>query len=94
MFKRIKLTILYMRDKNVSFIKKFLIIGSLLYLILPIDIVPDFIIGLGQIDDIAVLVFIWFALKSELDEYGRKQDLAGSRNQKVIPFETRKKDEN
>lgn len=28
----------------------------LVYLVLPVDIIPDFIIGLGQVDDIVVAV--------------------------------------
>jgi uncharacterized membrane protein YkvA (DUF1232 family) len=88
-----KLTIQYLKDKNVPFGKKLLIIGSLLYLIFPADIVPDFIIGLGILDDITVLTFIWFALKSELDEYGKKEGILISSKSKVIPFKNRRKDE-
>ncbi|HYE84428.1 MAG TPA: DUF1232 domain-containing protein [Clostridia bacterium] len=93
MLKRIKLTIQYLKDKNVSFIKKLLIIGSLLYLVFPVDIVPDYLIGLGILDDITVLSFVWIALKSELDEYGRGKVTENSRKQKVIPFENRRKGE-
>lgn len=93
MLKRIKLTLQYLKDKEVSFFKKLLIVGSLLYLIFPIDIVPDFIIGIGIVDDIAVLSFIWFALKSELDEYSREKGISNSKKSRVIPFEKRKKDE-
>lgn len=92
MFKRIKLTVQYMRDKNVPFFKKLLIAGSLLYLIFPADIVPDFIIGLGIVDDVTVLSFIWFALKSELDEYGKGKGIVKDKATKVIPFEKRRKD--
>lgn len=91
MIKRIKLTIQYLKDKDVPFFKKFLIIGSLLYLVFPVDIVPDFIIGLGLLDDIAVLSFIWLALKSELDEYGRGKGISNINKPKVLPFERRRK---
>lgn len=93
MLKRIKLTIQYLKDKEVSVFKKLLIIGSLLYLIFPVDIVPDFIIGLGILDDITVLTFIWVALKSELDDYGNKKGAASIKNARVIPFENREKDD-
>ena len=93
MFKKIKLTIQYLKDKEVPFVKKLLIIGSLLYLVFPVDIVPDFIIGLGILDDITVLTFIWFALKSELDEYGRGKGILISSKSKVIPFDIKKKRE-
>lgn len=93
MLKRIKLTIQYLRDKEVSFFKKLLIIGSFLYLIFPVDIVPDFVIGLGIVDDITVLSFIWFALKSELEEYGSKKGIATGSKAKVIPFDNKRKGE-
>lgn len=93
MFKRIKLTIQYLKDKNVPFVKKLLIIGSALYLVFPVDIVPDFIIGFGILDDIAVITFIWLALKSELDEYGKAKGTLISGKSKVIPFVNRKKGE-
>ncbi len=93
MFKRLKLTIKYMKDKEVSFFKKLLIIGSLLYLVFPVDIVPDFIIGLGILDDITVLTFIWLALKSELDEYGKGKGILLDSKSKVIPFDIKKKRE-
>lgn len=93
MLKRIKLTIQYLKDKEVSFFKKLLIVGSLLYLIFPVDIVPDFIIGLGILDDITVLSFVWLALKSELDEYGSRKGIPAGSKAKVIPFDIRRKGE-
>jgi len=38
---------------------RILIIGGLLYLVLPFDIVPDVIPGVGLLDDAAVIGFIW-----------------------------------
>ena len=93
MIKKIKLTIQYMKDKNVSVFKKLLIIGSLLYLVFPVDIVPDFIIGLGILDDITVLAFIWFALKSEIDDYGNKKGAESIKKSRVISLESRKKND-
>lgn len=93
MLKRIKLTIQYLKDKDVSVVKKLLILGSLLYLIFPVDIVPDFIIGIGILDDITVLTFIWLALKSEIDDYGSKKEAANIKKSRVIPFEIKDKNE-
>jgi uncharacterized membrane protein YkvA (DUF1232 family) len=38
---------------------KVLLIGSLIYLVLPMDVVPDFLPGIGLLDDVGVLTFIW-----------------------------------
>lgn len=44
---------------------KFLIGGALGYLLLPTDLVPDFIIGFGFADDLAAISFVL----SQIDEY-------------------------
>jgi len=33
------------------------IVLTLLYLVMPVDVVPDFLPGIGQLDDLAVLFF-------------------------------------
>lgn len=45
-----------------------LIIGSLIYLVSPIDLIPDFLIG-GFIDDIAVLGYVIKKISDELNAY-------------------------
>lgn len=91
MLGKVRLVIQYLRDKDVSSVKKLLIVGSLLYLVSPVDIVPDYIIGLGILDDITVLSFIWLALRSELDDYQKRKGSERIRKAKVIPFENRGK---
>ncbi|MDR0349712.1 MAG: DUF1232 domain-containing protein [Tannerella sp.] len=44
-----------MQDSNVSIKDKAYIIGALGYFVLPVDILPDFIIGVGYTDDLAVI---------------------------------------
>lgn len=85
--KNIKYFFNYIRDKKVPFYKKAMILGSLLYFILPIDIVPDYILALGWLDDVAVAAFIWNALRTEINEYITKQKITDS---KVISFEEKK----
>ncbi len=43
-------------DSNVSFSLKLIPIFALIYLISPIDFIPDVALGLGQVDDIGVLL--------------------------------------
>lgn len=47
------------------------IIAALPYFVSPIDILPDFIPGLGYIDDTAILAFSFMNMKSDLDRYRR-----------------------
>lgn len=87
--KNIKYVFYYIKDRKVPWYKKALIAGSLLYFILPIDIVPDYIIALGWLDDAAVAAFIWNALRSEISDYADAQKKIDSR---VIDFEEKRRD--
>jgi uncharacterized membrane protein YkvA (DUF1232 family) len=44
------------KDSRVSLSPKLLLVGILTYVILPTDILPDFLIGVGQLDDLAVIL--------------------------------------
>ncbi|MGG1418823.1 YkvA family protein [Bacillus subtilis] len=46
-----------------------LLTAAILYIIMPLDIIPDVILGLGFIDDAAVLGLIWTLIKKELSQY-------------------------
>ncbi len=43
-------------DARVSLAPKVLLIGMLTYVILPADLLPDFLLGVGQLDDLAVIL--------------------------------------
>ena len=42
---------------------------AVLYIASPIDLVPDFIPGLGLLDDAVVIGLVWFAIKRHLRAY-------------------------
>lgn len=46
-----------------------LIIYGLLYLVNPFDLIPDFLIGIGFLDDIYVMKFIIKKITKEIDRY-------------------------
>jgi uncharacterized membrane protein YkvA (DUF1232 family) len=45
------------------------IVGTLVYIVSPIDLIPDFIPGIGLLDDAAVLAFCLKAVHSDLQNY-------------------------
>ncbi len=45
------------------------IIGSVIYFLMPIDFIPDFIIGLGFIDDATVLGLIIKQINRDIEKY-------------------------
>jgi uncharacterized membrane protein YkvA (DUF1232 family) len=45
-----------MRDERVPTWTKFIPPAALLYVLFPVDIIPDMVAGLGQLDDLAVML--------------------------------------
>jgi uncharacterized membrane protein YkvA (DUF1232 family) len=55
------------------------ILGAILYFVSPLDVVPDFLVGLGILDDAAVISFTLKKLSVELDEFKKwKHSAKGS----------------
>lgn len=55
--------------KDVSKTSLLLIIGSFIYLLNPMDIVPDFLLGIGFLDDLAIFTYMIKKIQGELDKY-------------------------
>lgn len=49
------------------------LLGALAYFILPFDVVPDFLLGLGFTDDAAVLVAAFTAARMHISDSHRRQ---------------------
>ena len=60
--------LLYYALPKASLINKAIIIGALGYLICPFDIIPDAIPFIGFMDDIAILMFVYHRVKSNIDD--------------------------
>jgi uncharacterized membrane protein YkvA (DUF1232 family) len=63
-------------DPRVSILPKLIIPAAAIYVISPIDLIPDVILGLGQLDDIGVVVlaitmFIEFCPRIIVEEHRR-----------------------
>ncbi len=55
---------------RVKSFKFFLIlIAAVIYFLNPLDLIPDFIIGIGLTDDLAILTWVFQAAASELEAY-------------------------
>ena len=56
--------------------------AALIYFLSPIDVLPDVVASLGQLDDIAVIAFAVKSISHNLDKY---KDWKASRSIKVVP---------
>ncbi len=45
------------------------IVAAVIYFVMPLDLIPDFILALGLIDDAALLGWILSSLKGDIDHY-------------------------
>jgi len=52
----VKLFARLIKDPRVSASSKLVVAGVVAYLILPTDMVPDYFVGIGQLDDLAVII--------------------------------------
>jgi uncharacterized membrane protein YkvA (DUF1232 family) len=55
-------------DRRVNALDKLLVAGAIAYIVMPIDIIPDFIPFLGEVDDLYLLIF---ALQRLISNTGR-----------------------
>ena len=60
--------LLYYSIPKASFIDKAIIFGSIGYLISPLDLILDTIPVVGIMDDIGVLMFAYYRVKSNIDD--------------------------
>ena len=57
------------RDKNVAWWKKAILIFGMVYLFLPADLIPPIVPVFGWFDDLAVWVAILYFMRTELDSH-------------------------
>ncbi|MES2820815.1 MAG: YkvA family protein [Pseudomonadota bacterium] len=65
------LCLAWWRGEYRSLSSKFLLttVAALLYFVSPLDAIPDWLLGVGFLDDIAVLTWLMKAWRSELDAF-------------------------
>jgi uncharacterized membrane protein YkvA (DUF1232 family) len=88
MLDRVKLIFQMVTDKGFALEgkAKVLIVGALLYFILPMDLTPDFIPGIGYLDDALVLSGLWKTIEGQIDRYTsfRRTGIASSSKPEVV----------
>ena len=83
LFQDLKLLIPLIKDywqgtyRDVSVKSIVIFVAALAYIISPIDLIPDYIIGLGQIDDAVILGLSLYFLEKDLRKYKEWKDSNG-----------------
>ncbi len=79
LIKRIKAIRFMMADKSVPKRKKALIILGIIYIFLPVDLIPPILFPIAWVDDLILWLLILWYLSSELDKYwtgGKTKDFS------------------
>ena len=71
-------------DARISLFPKLIVPAAILYVLSPVDVMPDVILGLGQLDDLGVLalataLFIEFCPRAIVEEHRRAIAAEGAR---------------
>ena len=80
LFQNLKLLLPLVKDywkgayRDVSAKSLIIFAAAILYIISPIDLIPDYIIGLDQIDDLAILSLSLYFLERDLLKYKEWKD--------------------
>ena len=83
LFQDLKLLIPLIKDywkgtyRDVSAKSIVIFVVALAYIISPIDLIPDYIIGIGQIDDAVILGLSLYFLEKDLRKYKEWKDWNG-----------------
>ena len=80
LIKRINAIRYMMADKTVPKRKKLLVAAGIIYLFLPVDLIPPILFPVGFLDDLVLWLWIILHLKDTLDEYWvgeKEEDLSG-----------------
>ena len=69
------------------------IVASIIYFVMPVDMIPDFILGLGLVDDAALLGWILSSVKSDIEHFiAWERDQAGTGEAESITDDATRED--
>lgn len=71
------------RYREVSTATLVSVAAAVLYFVVPLDLIPDFILGIGLLDDIAVITYVLERVRRELAAFERWQQAQDARARAV-----------
>lgn len=67
-------------DKETPIRDKWLIVGGILYILSPIDLIPDFILLLGYTDDLAVAIGTFTLFRKSYNAYVKRTQIVSEQD--------------
>ena len=71
-----------LKDKEVAFWKKVLVVFAIFYLFLPLDLIPPLIPVFGFLDDAVLWTGVLYLVWDELGKYGERKEFTKSEKKK------------
>lgn len=71
------------KDKHTPLRDKLLIAGGTVYILSPVDLIPDLIMLLGYTDDLAVLIGTYRVFRRAYNAYMRRSDVVSEQEWKL-----------
>lgn len=62
-----------------------LLVSALVYFLMPVDAIPDFILGYGLIDDVAILAWTFGTIAFELEKFSAWEDACSKLQTDAVP---------
>lgn len=97
-FRRIVSVKAMLKDPSVKLWKKALAVFGMVYLFLPVDLIPPVLIPIGWIDDLVVWILITMILRDTLDRYwsnGKKEEYSEKFTEAVdVDYEVKEENRN
>ena len=59
--------------------------AAVLYFVVPVDVIPDFLVGWGLIDDMAVIGYVFDQIGDEIDAFKQWQDVQSQEDEEAQP---------
>lgn len=90
---RISLIFKFLFDKKIPLREKWWIIIPVIYILSPVDLIPEPILGFGFIDDIVMLGYLLAVVMDKTKKYNNKNDVSEDKIIENVDYEIKDDEE-
>lgn len=90
---RISLIFKFLFNKKIPLKEKWWIIIPVIYLLSPVDLIPEPILGFGFVDDIVMLVYLLSVVMDKTNKYNEKNEVNEEKIIENVEYEVRDDEE-
>jgi uncharacterized membrane protein YkvA (DUF1232 family) len=72
------------KDPHTPFRDKLMMVLGVVYIVSPIDIIPDYIVGFGELDDLGVLIATVRLFIGAYNRYVKRNRIVGEQTHRIL----------